>query len=420
MHIGRRIHVLRKQNGMTLQELASDDFSSAHISKVENGKTSPGEGFLRRIAQHFQLPADYFINHLLRDIEVEHVLSQLQYAAINDMEKADEFIDMIDEAYYTYMSPVVSELSFLLLKSAVLYKREETEKADEIWETCLWPYLEGQNIDALPSQVQKAYFYSSGTKKFEHQEYKQSTEEFERYFELEASINIKASLLYNMALCNFHLADFEAALEKAEQSLLFHQSVDNHEDVCLTYNVIAVIHKQRKDLTRTLEVLTNGEELAAAEGFDLLLSRIYHNKALVLRDMGDQDQAIYYFNVAIRLKKANGNQNVMVTFQPFCRFYIELGQLENARVLFEEAREYVETDEEKHLLLEAFLDYYHLTGQEEIYFNSLKTCITHFRKMNTTEKLESLYHKLGDYYYIRGKYKYAADSYIEEVRCLKA
>jgi transcriptional regulator with XRE-family HTH domain len=67
---GEKLRTLRKQQGMTVRELAEAlGYSGhSHISEVETGKREPKVGFVLKIADFFQVTTD----QLLRDdVELE-------------------------------------------------------------------------------------------------------------------------------------------------------------------------------------------------------------------------------------------------------------------------------------------------------------------------------------------------------------
>ena len=58
-NIGRQVHALRRQNGLTQEELAERaDLSPSHISRIETGKKLPGTNALSKIANSLGATVD--------------------------------------------------------------------------------------------------------------------------------------------------------------------------------------------------------------------------------------------------------------------------------------------------------------------------------------------------------------------------
>ena len=56
--LGRRIRRLRQERGMTLAEVAREDFSRAFLNQFEMGRSQPSTRVLRVIAHRLGAPID--------------------------------------------------------------------------------------------------------------------------------------------------------------------------------------------------------------------------------------------------------------------------------------------------------------------------------------------------------------------------
>src|SRR5436190_880042 len=64
--LGQRIRKLRRERGMTLQQVAGEDFSRAFLHQVETGRSQPSTRVLRMIADRLGAPIDYLVDGSIR------------------------------------------------------------------------------------------------------------------------------------------------------------------------------------------------------------------------------------------------------------------------------------------------------------------------------------------------------------------
>ncbi|MCL2596766.1 MAG: helix-turn-helix domain-containing protein [Paludibacter sp.] len=58
---GKKLTELRKQKGMSQEQLAFDlNISQSSVSNYESGRTTPDMGIMQLIADYFQVPITYF------------------------------------------------------------------------------------------------------------------------------------------------------------------------------------------------------------------------------------------------------------------------------------------------------------------------------------------------------------------------
>lgn len=87
--LGRRIRRLRQERGMTLAEVAREDFSRAFLNQVEMGRSQPSTRVLRVIAHRLGAPIDYLVDggSPLLELELEVERARLALAR-GDAERA--------------------------------------------------------------------------------------------------------------------------------------------------------------------------------------------------------------------------------------------------------------------------------------------------------------------------------------------
>src|SRR6266700_1893049 len=78
--LGQRIRRLRHERGMTLQQVAGEDFSRAFLHQVETGRSQPSTRVLRMIADRLGAPIDYLVSGSARLVDVELAVERARLA----------------------------------------------------------------------------------------------------------------------------------------------------------------------------------------------------------------------------------------------------------------------------------------------------------------------------------------------------
>ena len=90
MELSQKIKSLRKQARLTQQELAEQlHIHVTHLSKIENGHVVPSIDIVKKLAQVFQVSADYLIDEQADELEVSLKDKRLseQLALINQLDE---------------------------------------------------------------------------------------------------------------------------------------------------------------------------------------------------------------------------------------------------------------------------------------------------------------------------------------------
>lgn len=80
--LGRRIRRLRQERGMTLAQVAGQDFTRAFLNQVEMGRSMPSTRLLRVIASRLGAPVDYLVDGSVRVIDLELAVERARLALL--------------------------------------------------------------------------------------------------------------------------------------------------------------------------------------------------------------------------------------------------------------------------------------------------------------------------------------------------
>jgi transcriptional regulator with XRE-family HTH domain len=81
--LGQRIRRLRHERGMTLQQVAGNDFTRAFLNQVEMGKSQPSTRLLRVIADRLGAPIDYLVDGSVRMLDRELAVERGRLALLH-------------------------------------------------------------------------------------------------------------------------------------------------------------------------------------------------------------------------------------------------------------------------------------------------------------------------------------------------
>jgi transcriptional regulator with XRE-family HTH domain len=80
--LGQRIRRLRQERGMTLAQVAGQDFTRAFLNQVEMGRSMPSTRLLRVIASRLGAPVDYLVDGSVRVLELELAVERARLALL--------------------------------------------------------------------------------------------------------------------------------------------------------------------------------------------------------------------------------------------------------------------------------------------------------------------------------------------------
>src|SRR5919202_976652 len=78
--LGQRIRRVRQERGLTLAQVAGDDFSRAFLNQVEMGRSQPSTRVLRVIASRLGAPLDYLLEGRAVALEGELAVERARLA----------------------------------------------------------------------------------------------------------------------------------------------------------------------------------------------------------------------------------------------------------------------------------------------------------------------------------------------------
>src|SRR5262249_36536254 len=101
--LGQRIRRLRQERGMTLAQVAGQDFTRAFLNQVEMGRSMPSTRLLRVIASRLGAPVDYLVDGSVRILDLELAVERARLALLQG--NAKRAMALVEPAMQERMSP---------------------------------------------------------------------------------------------------------------------------------------------------------------------------------------------------------------------------------------------------------------------------------------------------------------------------
>ncbi|MCT2536667.1 helix-turn-helix domain-containing protein [Aquibacillus koreensis] len=409
MHIGRRIHIERSLKGYTLSSLAQGITSKSYLSKLENGDAVPSEEILQSLAERLHLPSDFILCHDQEDSQLWSMLKQLFYYSIMDIGKTESIIELIESDYYFNLRSPQQEFYYLVLKNLVLIKKKQTEELENVHHRYLVPYLEGVEIESLPTEIQRAVYCYFGYYHFSQLHYKKSLDNLSRLYEIIDNQDIKAAIIYNISILYKRMGQFQDAIIAAKKAIEHYKQIDSTYYLALCFNSVGDLYREKKLNKEALVEFENAKKLAEEHSYKNILSYTYHNIGLISKESGDHEKASTYFYKALHQKMEK--DSLLITYRELISCKLNERKIEEARQLYDTAKLLTDKEEDYKKLAFNFTEYYYINKEFEHYEKELNALVLYFEKTNNVKFLVICYKKLAAFYFQLGKFKKSAILY---------
>ena len=151
LSLGEKIKKLRKEQNMTLKELAGDRITAAQISHIERDKSHTSYELLEYLADKLGVSVDYLLETKemqSKKITDNLILKSEIYIKCDDLEKAEEQINEIIEICREYkLTENYGKCNNLLAE--INCKREDYSSAVYYYEKALYYFIKNEDKDDI-------------------------------------------------------------------------------------------------------------------------------------------------------------------------------------------------------------------------------------------------------------------------------
>lgn len=309
--LGQKIKKLRKEKGLTQQDLVDNTISRSMLSLIENNATHPSMSTLTYLAHKLGKPLSYFLSNddeirqegekLLS--EAETLIDSKEY--ITAINKIEVFLAQYqDTVAHASMDHLFGSLYTLLGISSF-----HIESANAIDHLSI--AVKRLSNTGSPIYLSKAYNCLS-LLKYRDNDYKAMEELLIRADSILGNttlnnIRMKLNITYNLTLAYYMQHKYEETLELVNQTLSYCSKYEVFFNFGEFNMVAALACKNLNKLEQAIECNLKAIHYYELSQNVLMRHRIYLNLSALYRIIGDSYNAICYINKAIDYFKSEEN-----------------------------------------------------------------------------------------------------------------
>ena len=402
LSLGEKIKKLRKEQNMTLKELAGDRITAAQISHIERDKSHTSYELLEYLADKLGVSVDYLLETKemqSKKITDNLILKSEIYIKCDDLEKAEEQINEIIEICREYkLTENYGKCNNLLAE--INCKREDYSSAVYYYEKALYYFIKNEDKDDIyNSYVNIGNIYMLD--KF----YKGALTHFMFAKEVLDESNIEDADIYKELYGK--ISECYMKLNQPQKALDFMQKIDrmDNED-CIKEEVGILVLKAKNLLgvgkyAESKECFNKALEIIEKEENKSRLAKVYLTMSKIYSEMGDIDKHLEYSQKVYDLTKRDENQYMMESLFNMIESYVTRGQYDMAQKYCKLALVSSIKNKDKYYeykSLKFYSDMHKNKNEVEISIDYLNKCIEIANGLKDDKILAGLYIELGKLY----------------------
>lgn len=402
LSLGEKIKKLRKEQNMTLKELAGDRITAAQISHIERDKSHTSYELLEYLAEKLGVSIDYLLETKemqSKKITDNLILKSEIYIKCDDLESAeDEIEEIIDICKEYKLIENYGRCNNLLAK--INYKKEDYSSAVYYYEKALYYFIKNEDKENIyNSYVNIGIIYMLD--KF----YKGALTHFMFAKEVLEESNIEDADIYKELYSK--ISECYINLDQPEKALDFMEKIDkmDNED-CIKEEVDTLVFKA-KNLLRigkyeeSKECFNKALEIIEKEENKNRLAKVYLTMSKIYSEIGDIDKHIEYSQKVYDITKRDENQYMMEGLFNMIDSYVKRGEYDIAQKYCKLALVSSIKNKDKYYeyrSLKFYSDMYKNEDEIETSIEYLNKCVEIAKILNDNKILAGLYIELGKLY----------------------
>ena len=402
LSLGEKIKKLRKDQNMTLKELAGDRITAAQISHIERDKSHTSHELLEYLADKLNVSVDYLLETKemqSKKITDNLILKSEIYIKCNKLEKAEEQISkIIDICEEFKLTENYGKCNNLL--GEIYYKKSNYSEAVYYYEKALFYFIKDDDKDDIYNcylKIANIYilegFYKAALTHFIFAQEvleESNIEDVDTYKELYSKIS----------QCFMKLNEPDKALE-------FMQKIDKMDNKNSIKEEVDILVMKAKNLltigkyseskvcfNKALEIIEKEENKNRLANVYLTISNIYS-------EIGDVDKHLEYSQRVYDISKRDENKYMMESLFNMIQCYVEKNEYDMAQKYCKLALVSSIKNKDKYYeykSLKFYSDMYKNQDDIESAIEYLNKCINIASKLEQDKELATLYIELGKLY----------------------
>ncbi|WP_188405471.1 tetratricopeptide repeat protein [Thalassobacillus devorans] len=408
---------MRNNRKLTLKQTADTITSSSYLAKIEEGNYPPRPHVLQALERKFEVHPGFLTNYEQRDEDAEYILRLLLSNIVLHPDKAKEVIEVIEENYFEYLSPISLEATYLCLKCAYYYKINDTKNAIDLYEEYIINYIDETELRSYPKLVRESFNYMMALKTFSENMIKESTYYMEMFVDSVEQGAMKAAVIYNIALLYGELNLHSKAIQFGLKAKFMFEYTKKYESLlCKTNNLLGAQHLYVEQYEEALQYLKQAELTAQKYEYNHLLADIFYNKGLIYKYLEDYDNAVFYLEKSSSIDIEECRTSIWETYYSLMQIYLTTKQDAHAENLFAMISK---KDGFDSYYIIYFVEFILQFNKDEEYIDKLFSAIDIYENSNQHDELIEVYKTLGDHHFQEGNYKQSSLYYQKTIQATK-
>lgn len=402
LSLGEKIKKLRKEQNMTLKELAGDRITAAQISHIERDKSHTSYELLEYLADKLGVSVDYLLE--TKEMQSKKITDNLIlrseiYIKCDDLEKAEEQIKETIEICKEYkLIENYGKCNNLLAE--IKCKKGHYSCAVYYYEKALYYFIKnGDKDDIYNSYLNIGNIYMLD--KF----YKGALTHFMFAKEVLDESNIEDADIYKELYSK--ISECYMKLNQPQKALDFMEKVDKMDNQdCVKEEVDILVLKAKNLLSagkyaEAKECFNKALEIIEKEENKNRLAKVYLTMSKIYSEMGNIDKNLEYSQKVYDLTKRDESQYMMESLFNMIESYVKIGEYDMAQKYCKLALVSSIKNKDKYYeykSLKFYSDMYKNKNEIQMSIDYLNKCIEIAKRLEDEKILAGLYIELGKLY----------------------
>lgn len=402
LSLGEKIKKLRKEQNMTLKELAGDRITAAQISHIERDKSHTSQELLEYLADKLGVSVDYLLETKemqSKKITDNLILKSEIYIKCDELEEAEEQINEIIKVCKNYkLTENYGKCNNLLAE--IYCKRGDYSSAVYYYEKALYYFIKNEDKeDIYNCYVSIGDIYELD--KF----HKGALTHYMFAKEVLEESNIEDGDIYKelyskISKSYMNLNQPQKALEFMEKI----DRIDNEDNVKEEVNILVMKAKGLLSVGKYVEskeCFNKALEIIKKEENKNRLAQVYLTMSNIYSEIGDVDKHLEYSQKVYDITKRDENKYMMESLFNMIESYVQKGEYEMAKKYCKLALVSSIKNKDKYYeykSLKFYSDMYKNQDEVETAIDYLNKCITIANNLQDSKILANLYIELGKLY----------------------
>lgn len=402
LSLGEKIKKLRKEQNMTLKELAGDRITAAQISHIERDKSHTSYELLEYLADKLGVSVDYLLETKemqSKKITDNLILKSEIYIKCDELERAEGQIKEIIEICKNYkLTENYGKCNNLLAE--INCKKGDYSSAVYYYEKALYYFIKDEHKEDIYN-----CYVNIGNIYMLDKFYKGALTHFIFAKEVLDESNIEDADIYKELYSK--ISKCYMKLNQPEKALEFMEKVDRMDNEDCVKEEVSILVMKAKNLldngkySESKECFNKALEIIEKEENKNRLAKVYLTISNIYSEMGDLDKHIEYSQKVYDITKRDENKYMMESLFNMIESYVKREEYDMAQKYCKLALVSSIKNKDKYYeykSLKFYSDMYKNKNIIETSIEYLNKCIDIAKTLDDEKILASLYIELGKLY----------------------